>query len=152
MGSRKVPGAKKKTTSYEPISRDTVTGTGVYSQSLLVCREVSVSSKMAKALSANKNGFKKGAWSEEEDHKLRAYIQRYGHWNWGLLPKFAGFVEKVVRVVDTDKIRPGNGIGNVPIIRETFRRRIHGVSVPMAFPNGYESPIGVSVLQRLYNQ
>ncbi|GJT87389.1 transportin MOS14 [Tanacetum coccineum] len=47
----------------------------------------------------------------------------------------------------TDKIRPGNGIGNVPIIRETFRRRIHGVSVPMAFPNGYESPIGVSVLQ-----
>ncbi|GJZ83910.1 hypothetical protein Tco_0649083 [Tanacetum coccineum] len=40
MGSRKVPGAKKKTTSYEPISRDTVTGTGVYSQSLLVCREV----------------------------------------------------------------------------------------------------------------
>ncbi|GKE94316.1 hypothetical protein Tco_1579171, partial [Tanacetum coccineum] len=48
----------------------------------------------------------------------------------------------------TDKIRPGNGLGNVPIIRETFRRRIHGVSVPMAFPNGYESPIGVSVLQR----
>ncbi|GJR01897.1 hypothetical protein Tco_0524881 [Tanacetum coccineum] len=48
----------------------------------------------------------------------------------------------------TDKIRPGNGIGNVPIIRETFQRRIHGVSVPMVFPNGYESPIAVSVLQR----
>ena len=45
---------------------------------------------MAKALSAKTNVFKKGAWSEDEDHKLRTYIQRYGHWNWGLLPKFAG--------------------------------------------------------------
>ncbi|PWA50364.1 homeodomain-like protein [Artemisia annua] len=38
----------------------------------------------------DQNGVKKGTWSEEEDNKLRAYIQRYGHWNWGLLPKFAG--------------------------------------------------------------
>ncbi|GJZ83911.1 putative homeodomain-like protein [Tanacetum coccineum] len=45
---------------------------------------------MAKALSASKHVFKKGAWSKEEDHKLRAYIQRYGHWKWGLLPYFAG--------------------------------------------------------------
>ncbi|XP_059661978.1 transcription factor MYB10-like [Cornus florida] len=37
-----------------------------------------------------KNGMKKGAWSVEEDNKLRAYIQRYGHWNWRHLPKFAG--------------------------------------------------------------
>ncbi|KAM7498216.1 hypothetical protein LguiA_022630 [Lonicera macranthoides] len=38
----------------------------------------------------DENGIKKGPWSEEEDEKLRAYIQRYGHWNWRQLPKFAG--------------------------------------------------------------
>ena len=38
----------------------------------------------------DKNGLKKGAWSVEEDNKLRAYIQRFGHWNWRELPKFAG--------------------------------------------------------------
>ena len=37
----------------------------------------------------DKNGLKKGAWSVEED-KLRSYIQRFGHWNWRELPKFAG--------------------------------------------------------------
>ena len=30
----------------------------------------------------DKNGLKKGAWSVEEDNKLRSYIQRFGHWNW----------------------------------------------------------------------
>ncbi|KAI3728786.1 hypothetical protein L6452_17429 [Arctium lappa] len=39
---------------------------------------------------SEKNGMKKGAWSDDEDNKLRAYIHRYGHWNWALLPKFAG--------------------------------------------------------------
>ncbi|XP_059274805.1 transcription factor MYB4-like [Lycium ferocissimum] len=33
---------------------------------------------------------KKGAWSPEEDQKLKAYIMRYGIWNWNLMPKFAG--------------------------------------------------------------
>lgn len=47
--------------------------------------------KMVKS-SCYDNGVKKGAWSEDEDTKLRAYIQRYGHWNWGLLPKFAGII------------------------------------------------------------
>ena len=38
----------------------------------------------------DKNGIKRGAWSSEEDEKLRAYVERYGHWNWRELPKFAG--------------------------------------------------------------
>ena len=38
----------------------------------------------------DKNGLKKGAWSVEEDNKLRSYIQRFGHWNWRELPKLAG--------------------------------------------------------------
>ncbi|KAJ8552858.1 hypothetical protein K7X08_020251 [Anisodus acutangulus] len=33
---------------------------------------------------------KKGAWSPEEDQKLRAYIMRYGIWNWRKMPKFVG--------------------------------------------------------------
>ncbi|XP_059274779.1 transcription factor MYB15-like [Lycium ferocissimum] len=33
---------------------------------------------------------KKGAWSPEEDQKLRDYIMRYGIWNWRQMPKFAG--------------------------------------------------------------
>nr|BAI49720.1 putative MYB transcription factor [Diospyros kaki] len=45
---------------------------------------------MVRAARVDENGMKKGAWTPEEDEKLRAYIQRYGHWNWRQLPKFAG--------------------------------------------------------------
>lgn len=38
----------------------------------------------------DRNGMKKGAWSEEEDSKLRAHINEYGHRNWRLVPIFAG--------------------------------------------------------------
>ncbi|OMP10090.1 hypothetical protein COLO4_04837 [Corchorus olitorius] len=41
---------------------------------------------MVRAPFIDKNGLKKGAWSEEEDQKLRSYVQRYGHWNWRELP------------------------------------------------------------------
>ena len=46
--------------------------------------------KMVKSASIDKNGIRKGSWSIEEDEKLRVYIQKYGHWNWRQLPKFAG--------------------------------------------------------------
>lgn len=45
---------------------------------------------MVRAPFYDKSGVKKGAWSAEEDDKLRTYIQSYGHWNWRQLPKFAG--------------------------------------------------------------
>lgn len=45
---------------------------------------------MVRTCSINENGIKKGTWSEEEDRKLKAYIERYGHWNWRQLPKYAG--------------------------------------------------------------
>ncbi|KAE8662181.1 Transcription factor MYB34 [Hibiscus syriacus] len=38
----------------------------------------------------DENGVKKGAWSAEEDEKLRSYIQRFGGRNWRELPKQAG--------------------------------------------------------------
>ena len=33
---------------------------------------------------------KKGVWSLEEDQKLKAYIKRYGIWNWTEMSKAAG--------------------------------------------------------------
>ncbi|KAI3714094.1 hypothetical protein L1987_72684 [Smallanthus sonchifolius] len=44
---------------------------------------------MVRAPFFDKNGIKKGAWSEDEDNKLRAYIERYGHPNWRQLPNLA---------------------------------------------------------------
>ncbi|XP_047313400.1 transcription factor MYB8-like [Impatiens glandulifera] len=38
----------------------------------------------------DQNGKKKGSWSEEEDNMLKAYIQKYGIWNWREIPKYAG--------------------------------------------------------------
>ncbi|KAM7498209.1 hypothetical protein LguiA_022623 [Lonicera macranthoides] len=46
--------------------------------------------KMGRKPWYDKNGMKKGAWSKEEDDKLSSYIQKFGHWNWRQLPKFAG--------------------------------------------------------------
>ncbi|KAF5746015.1 myb-related protein Myb4-like [Tripterygium wilfordii] len=45
---------------------------------------------MVRAPYFDKDGVKKGAWSAEEDDKLRSYIQKYGLWNWRELPKLAG--------------------------------------------------------------
>ncbi|KAK3032251.1 hypothetical protein RJ639_037425 [Escallonia herrerae] len=57
----------------------------------------------------DKNGLKKGAWSKEEDDKLKAYIQRYGNWNWRQLPKFAGLSRcgKSCRLRWMNYLRPG---------------------------------------------
>ncbi|TKY66689.1 Myb-related protein Myb4 [Spatholobus suberectus] len=54
------------------------------------------------------NGLKKGAWTPEEDKKLIDYITRYGHWNWRLLPKFAGLARcgKSCRLRWVNYLRP----------------------------------------------
>lgn len=48
--------------------------------------------KMVKGTYVDKNGVRKGAWTQQEDDKLRSYIERFGHSNWRLLPKFAGLL------------------------------------------------------------
>ncbi|GJR76158.1 transcription factor MYB13-like protein [Tanacetum coccineum] len=45
---------------------------------------------MVRAPYFDKNGTKRGAWSQDEDSKLKAYIEIYGHRNWRELPKLAG--------------------------------------------------------------
>nr|GMD35157.1 transcription factor MYB15-like [Ipomoea batatas]GMD36874.1 transcription factor MYB15-like [Ipomoea batatas] len=64
---------------------------------------------MVRAPSVDKNGLRKGAWSEEEDDKLRAYVLRYGHWNWRQLPKFAGLSRcgKSCRLRWINYLKPG---------------------------------------------
>ena len=55
---------------------------------------------MVRAPFYDKSGVKKGAWDTEEGDKLRSYIQRYGHWNWRQLPKYAG----MYRLAQTESI------------------------------------------------
>ncbi|KZV52186.1 myb-related protein Myb4-like [Dorcoceras hygrometricum] len=73
------------------------------------------------------NGMKKGAWSEEEDNKLRAYIQRYGHWNWRLLPKYAGLARcgKSCRLRWVNYLKPGTKHGNFSKHEEDLIIQLH---------------------------
>ncbi|KAI3694026.1 hypothetical protein L1987_76984 [Smallanthus sonchifolius] len=82
---------------------------------------------MAKTPSFDKNGVKKGAWSEDEDNKLRAYIQRYGHWNWRLLPKFAGLSRsgKSCRLRWVNYLRPDVKHGNFTKEEEDLIVELH---------------------------
>lgn len=50
---------------------------------------------MVRTPCCDKSGLKKGTWTPEEDHKLVAYITRYGCWNWRRLPKYAGNKKKL---------------------------------------------------------
>lgn len=45
---------------------------------------------MVRAPYFDENGLKKGAWSPDEDEKLKAYVHKHGHCNWRELPRFAG--------------------------------------------------------------
>ncbi|XP_023745751.1 transcription repressor MYB4 [Lactuca sativa] len=78
-------------------------------------------------LTLEKNTIKKGAWSKEEDDKLRAYIQRYGHWNWTLLPKFAGLSRsgKSCRLRWMNYLRPNIKHGNFTKEDDEIIMRLH---------------------------
>ncbi|CAH1414485.1 unnamed protein product [Lactuca virosa] len=69
---------------------------------------------MVRAPCFDKNGIKRGAWSKEEDNKLRAYIQIYGHSNWRELPKLAGLSRcgKSCRLRWMNYLRPNMKRGN----------------------------------------
>ncbi|KAL8486697.1 hypothetical protein ACS0TY_023406 [Phlomoides rotata] len=80
-----------------------------------------------RAACVDKNGMKKGSWSEEEDSKLRDYIFRYGHWNWRLLPKFAGLARcgKSCRLQWMNYLKPGVKRGNYSKEEEHLITKLH---------------------------
>ncbi|KAI3793163.1 hypothetical protein L1987_35778 [Smallanthus sonchifolius] len=82
---------------------------------------------MVRAPCIDKNGMKKGAWSEEEDNKLRDYIQRYGHWNWRELPKYAGLARcgKSCRLRWMNYLRPSVKRGNFSKEEEDLIVKFH---------------------------
>ncbi|CAI9754870.1 unnamed protein product [Fraxinus pennsylvanica] len=73
------------------------------------------------------NGMKKGAWSNVEDDKLRAYVLRYGHWNWRMLPKYAGLARcgKSCRLRWVNYLKPGLKRGNFTKEEENFIMELH---------------------------
>ncbi|WCJ37649.1 myb domain protein 10 [Euphorbia peplus] len=75
----------------------------------------------------DENGVKKGAWSQEEDDKLKAYILKYGHWNWRELPKFAGLSRcgKSCRLRWMNYLRPGVKHGNYSKNEEDLILEMH---------------------------
>ncbi|KAI3714095.1 hypothetical protein L1987_72685 [Smallanthus sonchifolius] len=82
---------------------------------------------MVRAPCFDKNGIKKGAWSEDEDNKLRAYIERYGHPNWRELPKLAGLSRcgKSCRLRWMNYLRPNVRHGNFTKEEEDVITRVH---------------------------
>ncbi|XVE92846.1 hypothetical protein REPUB_Repub01dG0138200 [Reevesia pubescens] len=82
---------------------------------------------MVRAPSYDKNGMKKGAWSPEEDRKLRSYIQRYGHWNWRELPKYAGLKRcgKSCRLRWMNYLRPELKHGNYTKEEDALIMKLH---------------------------
>ncbi|XAR55443.1 hypothetical protein NMG60_11035512 [Bertholletia excelsa] len=72
-------------------------------------------------------GMKKGAWSAEEDEKLKAYILRYGHWNWRELPKYAGLSRcgKSCRLRWMNYLRPNVRRGNYTKEEEDLIIKMH---------------------------
>ncbi|EYU23537.1 hypothetical protein MIMGU_mgv1a021445mg [Erythranthe guttata] len=82
---------------------------------------------MVRKGSYDRNGIKKGAWSEDEDNKLRSYILRYGHWNWRLLPKYAGLARcgKSCRLRWVNYLKPGVIKGNFTKQEENLIVELH---------------------------
>lgn len=56
---------------------------------------------MGRTPCCEKNGLKRGPWTQEEDQKLIDYIHKHGYSNWRLLPKNAGIYTKIVNVISS---------------------------------------------------
>ncbi|KAJ1383187.1 SANT/Myb domain [Sesbania bispinosa] len=82
---------------------------------------------MVRAPYFDENGIKKGAWSEEEDKRLIAYIEKHGHPNWRQLPKFAGLARcgKSCRLRWMNYLRPNLKRGNYTQEEEQIITELH---------------------------
>ncbi|KAF5472065.1 hypothetical protein F2P56_008812, partial [Juglans regia] len=59
-------------------------------------------------------GRSRASWSPEEDQKLKAYIKRYGIWNWNQMPEASGLTRsgKSCRLRWMNYLRPDIKRGN----------------------------------------
>ncbi|KAI4306646.1 hypothetical protein L6164_029906 [Bauhinia variegata] len=82
---------------------------------------------MTKNTYCGKSVLRKGKWTPEEDSKLIAYVSRYGHWNWQLLPKFAGLARcgKSCRLRWLNYLRPNIRRGNYTKEEEEIIIQLH---------------------------
>ncbi|OIT34503.1 PREDICTED: myb-related protein Myb4-like [Nicotiana attenuata] len=82
---------------------------------------------MVRTPSVDKNGIKRGAWSEEEDNKLKAFVERFGHPNWRQLPKHAGLMRcgKSCRLRWMNHLRPGLKKENYSLEEEELIIKLH---------------------------
>ncbi|XP_059283127.1 transcription factor MYB14-like [Lycium ferocissimum] len=73
------------------------------------------------------HGIKRGSWSEEEDNKLRAYVERFGHPNWRQLPKYAGLMRcgKSCRLRWMNYLRPDLNKGKYSPEEEQLIIKLH---------------------------
>ncbi|WVZ86926.1 hypothetical protein U9M48_033637 [Paspalum notatum var. saurae] len=76
-----------------------------------------------------KVGLNKGSWTPEEDMRLVAYIQKYGHANWRALPKQAGLLRcgKSCRLRWINYLRPDLKRGNFTAEEEETIIKLHGM-------------------------
>ncbi|XP_010051469.2 transcription factor MYB15-like [Eucalyptus grandis] len=84
---------------------------------------------MARTPGRDKNGMKKGTWTPEEDRKLKAYVSKYGFWNWRQLPKYAGLSRcgKSCRLRWMNYLRPDIKRGNYTKEEEDTIVRLQGL-------------------------
>ncbi|KAK8613379.1 hypothetical protein V6N13_101141 [Hibiscus sabdariffa] len=82
---------------------------------------------MARTPGCDKSGLRKGTWTPEEDQKLKAYVTRYGCWNWRQLPKFAGLQRcgKSCRLRWLNYLRPNIKRGDYSKEEEETILRLH---------------------------
>ncbi|CAM0903057.1 unnamed protein product [Alopecurus aequalis] len=76
-----------------------------------------------------KVGLNKGSWTPEEDMRLMAYIQKYGHANWRALPKQAGLLRcgKSCRLRWINYLRPDLKRGNFTAEEEETLIKLHNM-------------------------
>ncbi|KAL5972976.1 hypothetical protein ACLOJK_039783 [Asimina triloba] len=84
---------------------------------------------MGRTPCCDKNGLKKGPWTQEEDQKLIDYIKKHGHGSWRTLPKNAGLARcgKSCRLRWTNYLRPDIKRGRFSFEEEETIIQLHGI-------------------------
>ncbi|KAJ1405809.1 SANT/Myb domain [Sesbania bispinosa] len=84
---------------------------------------------MGRSPCCEKVGLKKGPWTPEEDQKLMAYIEEYGHGSWRALPAKAGLQRcgKSCRLRWTNYLRPDIKRGKFSLQEEQTIIQLHAL-------------------------